>query len=152
MTFALNLPDVCNSIAALSISGVTIKDRDEVVASWVGSPNILYPNVNPPGFVTGFRPEYVTNLRGLNAPSDIHYTLNYRFLGTQVGDLSTMSGAYSNVVDKMVLIIAAIMDAGTIYSGKVQIELGDISIGLKEDPVGNQYHGADFALVITEQH
>jgi hypothetical protein len=31
------------------------------------------------------------------------------------------------------------------------MELGDVAIGGRMDPAGNEYHGADFALNITER-
>lgn len=148
---SLMLESVCTAISNLSITGVTIKDADEIAASWQSLPNVLYPNINEPGFVTGFSLEYVTVLRGASAPVNVHYTLNYRFLGTALGDSPIIGVAYGNVLDKFILIIAAIMGEASPYSGKVQMELGEVSIGAKADPVGNSYHGADFALNIVEQ-
>lgn len=149
MTPSLNLANICNAIAGLSISGVTVKDVDELAESWTTEPNILYPNVNPPGFVTEFGVEaeqYVDGTIGLNS---VHYTLNYRFLGTDLGE--NLKTGYLNVVNKLTLIVQAILAAPRPYSEDVEMELGNITIGPVADPAGHQFHGADFALKIVEQ-
>lgn len=149
MTFALLASNIANSISALSISGVTIKDVDEVSESWILQSNILYPNVNPPGFIVGSTPNYIAMLQGANAPIDISYSMNYRFLGTKIGDMN-FTQAYASVFTKMSAIIDAIIANPAPYSGRVEMKLGAWSIGAKEDPAGNQFHGSDFELLITE--
>jgi len=148
MTVSLNLANVANAISALSISGVTVKDKDEIVSSWVSIPNILYPN--PEGWITNFGIEYMTIKQGADADVDISYTLNYRFLGTQVGDLSTFPFAYSSVVDKLILIFNAIIAMDAPYNGSVEMKIGGVGIGARTDPAGNNFFGADFALNIVE--
>lgn len=150
MTVSLLFGSIADSIASISVSGVTIKDRDQIVANWEAQPNVLYPNPNDPGWITDFSIQYDTLLQGTNASMTIIYTLHYRFLGTLVGDMATFPTAYSGVVDKLIAIINALIAVPDPYSGRVVMTVGDISIGPKEDPAGNQYHGADFALQIRE--
>lgn len=88
-------------------------------------------------------------LQGANAPIDISYSMNYRFLGTKIGDMN-FTQAYASVFTKMSAIIDAIIANPAPYSGRVEMKLGAWSIGAKEDPAGNQFHGADFELLITE--
>ena len=152
MTFAMLLPNITDAISNIAIAGVSTVDTDKIVASWQENANILYPNINPPGFITNTSIEYVTVLRGLDAPLNFHYTMNYRFLGTKLGDLTDIGLAYTNVMTKSFVIMEAIIDIATIYSGKVTIELGAFSFGMKDDPVGNEYHGADFEFHIMEMH
>src|SRR3990172_8976142 len=99
MTVSLNLANVANAIAAISIPDVTVKDKDEIVGNWTPLPNVLYPN--PYDWITDFGIEYVTVMQGATAKMDISYTLNYRFLGVQVGDISTFPASYSALVDKL---------------------------------------------------
>ncbi len=149
MTISLNLANIANSIAAISIFGVTVKDKDEIVANWTSLPNVLYPK--PDGWITEFSLEYDTVLRGTNAPITVIYTLNYRFLGVQSGDLSIFPIAYSSLIDKLILIINAMMAVDSPYSGKVEMELaGPVNIGPLSDPTGNMFFGADIALNIRE--
>ncbi len=148
MTVSLKLASIADAISAISISGVTVKDKDQIVASWVSTPNVLYPN--PDGWITNFSIDYIALMQGATAPMDISYTLNYRFLGVQVGDLSIFPAAYSSLVDKLILIINAVISVPAPYSGTVELKLGNISIGARTDPTGNNFFGADFALNITE--
>jgi len=150
MTVSLYLANITNAIESISISGVTVMDKDEISPSWLGQPNVLYPNPNNDGFVTNFNIRFDSVLQGTNAPMTIGYTLNYRFLGTQVGDLSSFTLAYSNVIDKVVAIINAVIAVPAPYSGRVELIVSGVSIGAVADPAGNAYHGADLSFAITE--
>ena len=148
MTISSLLANIADSISSISISGVTVKDMDQVVANWQSTPNVLYPN--PDGYMTGFGLDYKSFTRGASSQVDIKYTLNYRFLGTQVGNLGNMPVAYAAMISKVVLIINAMITTTAPYDGKVDLVLGSVTFGMREDPAGNQYHGADIALNITE--
>jgi len=150
MTAGLYLSEVCDAIAGITISGVTVKDRDQIAGSWLSLPNVLYPNPSQDGFITGFTMQFDSMLQGANAPMTLNYTLNYRFLGTAIGDLGIFTHAYSSIVDKLVLIVNAILATPAPYSGRIQMSLGAVTMGAKEDPAGNVYYGADFALLIEE--
>ena len=148
MTVSLLLANIANSISAISISGVTVKDKDQIVGNWTPTPNVLYPN--PDGWITNFSIEYDALMQGATAPMTISYQLNYRFLGVQVGDISTFPVSYSALVDKLVLIINALIAVYAPYSGKVEMILNGVTIGARQDPVGNNYFGADITLNISE--
>jgi len=149
MTVSLKLANVADAIAAISISGVTVKDKDQIVGNWEAVQNVLYPNPN--GWITGFKIEYATVMQGTTAPMDIYYTLNYRFLSVQVGDISTFPASYSALVDKLILIINAIIATPAPYAGNVEMTITDVAIGPRTDPAGNNYFGADFSVNIMER-
>lgn len=148
MTVALNLANISNAIAAISISGVTVKDKDEVIGNWTPLPNVLYPK--PDGWITGFKIDYATVMQGASAKMDISYTLNYRFLGVQAGNLSIFPAAYSSLVDKLILIINAFIALDAPYAGSVELKIGGVEIGPRQDPAGNNFFGADIALNVME--
>lgn len=148
MTISSLLGNITNAISDINISGVTVKDKDEIAASWTSTSNVLYPH--PDNFMTNFRPVYKSFTRGAAAQVDLAYTLNYRFLGTQIGDMATFTTAYSQMVDKVLAIIAKMIETTAPYSGRVDMELGAVTFGPRIDPAGNTFHGADFALNITE--
>lgn len=148
MTTALFLPSIADAISQISIAGITVKDKDQIVGDWKSTQNVLYPN--PETWISGFTIRYDALMQGSSAPATISYNLNYRFLSVQVGDISVFPVAYSNLVDKVALIVNAIIATPAPYSGRVEMILGDISVGPKIDPVGNNYFGADFSLQITE--
>lgn len=148
MTVSLNLANIADAISALSVSGVTVKDKDQIAGSWVSTPNVLFPR--PDGWVSNFRIVFDSVLQGTNAPMTISYTLNYRFLGVQAGDIATFPVAYSSLVDKLILIVNAIVAMYAPYSGRVEMVIGNIDIGAKVDPAGNNFFGADFSINISE--
>ncbi len=148
MTTALLLVSIVDAIANISISGVTVKDVDQLSASWIALPNVLYPNDE--NFIDNFLVQYDSLLEGADAPETISYTLNYRFLGTQVGDMATMPVGYSNVVTKLAAIINALIAVPSPYAGRVNMKVGACPLGPRTDPAGNQYYGADIALLIQE--
>ena len=148
MAFSLNLANIADAIAAISISGVTVKDKDQIAASWVSTPNVLYPN--PDGWVTDFRLEYQAIPRGAAAPVNVFYTLNYRFLGVQVGDMATLPVSYSDLVSKVIAIINAVVAVHAPYDGGVNLEVQGVDLGPMTDPADNQYYGADLAFSVEE--
>ena len=148
MTISLLLPSITAAIDDISVSGVTIKDYDGVVANWSSQPNVLYPD--PENFITDWSIEYAAFNRGSSAPMNVNYTLNYRFLGEMVGDVSQFPTGYSNMITKLILILNAMIGEDDPYSGAVDMEVYSVLIGPRDDPAGNQYFGADIALRIME--
>lgn len=148
MAISSLLADITEAISELSIDGVTVKDTNQIAASWVSLPNVLYPN--PEEFITNFQLQYQSMPRGAEAKVDIRYTLNYRFLGTQIGDMGNLGKAYASMIGKVLLIIAAMMETTSPYDGRVDMELANVTVGARVDPAGNGFHGADIALNIVE--
>ena len=148
MTIDLNLTRIADAISKISIPGVTVRDVNELSASWASVPNVLYPN--PDGWITDFAINYQAVTRGTASPANFVYTLHYRFLGVQVGDMAAFGASYAALVEKVVLIIQAIFAVDAPYSGAMNMELGAVTLGPLTDPAGNNYFGADFALSIEE--
>lgn len=151
MSFNLALSSVTAAIAGLTITGVTVRDTDKIAASWQSVSNVLYPNPSQDGFITGFTMAYDLYVDDTLSPVQVSYTLHYRFLGSQIGDMTNFSTAYGGVATKLATIIPAMVGAAMAVAD-VTIELGEVTIGNKQDPAGNQYHGADFALNIVERY
>jgi hypothetical protein len=142
----LYLANIADAISSISISGVTVKDKDQVSASWLAQPNVLFPNVE--NWIDNFTLAY--NI--LDGVETVSYTLNYRFLSTQIGDLATFPVAFSDLVDKVSTILGALVDVLSPYSDNVTMKVTSVQIGGRTDPVGNEYHGADISLAIEESH
>lgn len=150
MTLTLNLTNITDAISQLSVTGVTFKDYDGVASNWQSTPNVFYPN--PENFITGFEIRYPAIQQGGDSPVDVMYTLNYRLLGTAVGNLGNFSEAYADIVEKAAAVLAKIIETDSPYSGTVEMKAHGFSIGARTDPAGNSYHGADIAVSIVEQH
>jgi hypothetical protein len=148
MTISLSLATVADSISKLSISGVTVKDLDELSASWKSLPNVLYPK--PDGWISNAK--FTVDTFGSMGVEKATFTCNmaYRFLGTEIGNMGAFSAAYSNVITKLVLILNVIL-ANDVITGAVDFRLLGISnIGPLADPAGNVFHGCDLVFTYSE--
>lgn len=149
MTVSLALATVADSISKISITGVTVKDANELSASWKALPNVLYPR--PDGFVTNFR--FKVDSYGINGAEKgtFTYTLTYRFLGTAVGNAGTFGTAYNDALSKIIAIVNAVVADDTITGATKDFRLGTVTnIGPLPDPAGNVFHGADITFLVEE--
>ena len=149
MTATLNWSTVTNSIAALSISGVTVKDIDEITDSMSMQTAILSPR--PDGFISDItitRDSFGTG--GAEKMTAI-YTLTYRYYHAPIaGGLGGLFSTYSGMITNIDAICEAILNNDAI-TGCVDILLAGISeLGPVEDPSGNIYHGCDLSFQVTE--
>ena len=147
MTIALNPTTVSASIAALSISGVTIKDIDEVP----DSANMLCPLVVPVAdFMTNATPQNQSFGSNGTPKIDFTYTLNYAFLYAEMGSGINAYAPYQGLLQKFELILETIL-ANDAINGLVDMKLESMSnIGAIEDPAGNQFWGLNFSLTCLE--
>lgn len=150
MALTIYLTSITDAISQLSVTGVTFRDYDGIVANWQSTPNVFYPV--PETFVSNFRVEYPSVMQGGDSPVDLLYTLNYRMLGTAVGNLGNFPTAYADCAVKALALAAKMIETDSPYSGKVEMRVTGFSIGVRIDPAGNQYHGADISVSIVEQH
>jgi hypothetical protein len=148
VTITSSFSTIANSIAGLNISGVTIKDIDEVPQSAQMLCPLLIPRPN----------DYITELTatrqsfggGGSAKLNLSYTLNYVYLHAETGSGISQLDIYSGMITKLSAIIVAILTNDAI-TGLVDLELQTITdIGTIQDPSGNNYWGAIFALKVLE--
>lgn len=144
---ALQIAAVANSIAALSVSGVTLKDVDEIPASVDKRASTILPL---PDYVTNFAVER-DSFGGGGALRTVSYTLNYRFCYKPVGQGRQKTiEYYDGMIDKVALFFDAVMAIDTL-TGAVDIAPDGITnMGLVNDPSDNEFIGCDLAVRITE--
>lgn len=146
---ALALTTVTNSIAALSVSGVTILDIDQIPpdASAIRAP-VMFPE--PLNFVSNFRMTRDSFGGGSSAKMTVRYTLTYTFCHHQAGMDRAPFSQYAAMVDKAADILDAIL-AIDVFSGCVDIVPQAIpEFGPVPDPAGNMYNGCRIQLDIQE--
>ena len=145
----LSVVTVADSISKLSVSGVTIKDLNEIPesANAFDCP-MVYPN--PDGFVSAFEVERMAASSGASNVWDIHYTLTYRFLHSELGQGLGLFDVYDDMVDKVMDFVDKMLISDAV-TGAVDLEVEEIStFGPVSDPSGNMFHGCDIMLRILE--
>ena len=140
---------VAASIAALSVSGVDIKDihgiPEEVTTRIL---LVLFPD--PAGFLTGLTITRQSFGLDASAKKDVKYTLNYVYLHSNAGSGRYITDEINDMVDKAVLILNEIADNSSV-SGSVDIVPSLSSeFGQMEDAAGNLFFGCRVAVDVTE--
>ena len=146
---ALSITTVTNSIAALSVTGVTIKDIDEIPTrvDAYDCP-ILYPE--PIDFVTNLTVTPAAFGTGGSGPFDVEYDLTYTFLYNQVGADTELLSHYSGFVAAVCLILDKILVSDNI-TGCVELTWnGTTSFVAVSDPAGNIFHGCKLIFHVLE--
>jgi len=145
----LSFTTISNTIAALSVAGLLIKDIDEVPTSGDRVP-IVIPL---PDFVTNFSLDDMT----LGAPSvremTVSYTLNYRLLFIEAGaGRSNTIEALNGLTTMIGLFLDAVlaMDTQTGVEDLVPSASAVTNMGLVNAPDDTEYYGCDFHLDCIE--
>ena len=144
MTLAITT--ITNSIASLSISGLTIKDIDEIPQVLVGRDcPLLTPN--PDNFVTAFNavPDTLDKSKWT-----VSYTLNYLLLYAAIGSgRTTVMEKFSGMVSKAFAFIDAVAAAVTL-AGSVDWSPGTID-SFDVMTIGeNSFHSCRVSIEIVE--
>ena len=124
MAITSTISTVADSIAGLTISGVTIKDIDQIPDTARMLCPLLIPDPN--GFVTDISVSFETYGSNGGAKINTNYTLNYMFLFCEVGSGLGTYAAYSGLITKLSAILVAINSNDSI-SGAVDVKINNIS-------------------------
>jgi len=148
MTISSTISTVAGSIAGLTISGVTIKDIDQIPDSARMLTPLLIPQ--PANFVTNLSVSFETFGSNTGAKINTNYTLNYVFLFCEVGSGLGSFAAFSGLVTKLMAILNAI-NSNDAITGAVDVKINNIgNIGVITDPAGNDFWGLEFSLRVLE--
>lgn len=150
----LQIVKLVDKISQLEVSGVRIRDMDELQAP-VNQRDCPILTPEPLNFVSNL----VVTRDSTGIPSiakkTVNYTLQYTFLYQPVGAGRELE-RYGDMVEKAYAIIDAIIEADNLTSGTDYDEVVDITpaaiveFGPVPDPQGNQYIGCRLQFVITE--
>jgi hypothetical protein len=147
MTITSTISTVADSIAGLTISGVTIKDIDQIPDTARMLCPLLIPK--PDNFVTDLSVSFETFGSNGGAKINTNYTLNYVFLFCEVGGMGAFA-AFSGLVSKLSAILVAI-NSNDAITGAVDVKINSIgNIGVITDPAGIEYWGLEFSLRVLE--
>jgi hypothetical protein len=146
---ALAIRTVADSVAGITVSGVNIKDLNEI-------PNevhnrdapIVYPE--PDGFLSNFRFSRESQGTGTSAHINVRYTLTYTFLHSRVGTGRGLFDVYADMVGKVADFLDGIL-ANDAITGAVDIYASNVStFGPTADPSGEVFHGCTIQLDVLD--
>ncbi len=147
MTINVNFSAVAATIAGISVSGVAIKDIDELFDNAEMLCPCLMPK--PDGYITGLSVTVDTYGTGGAEKMTLKYTLTYRYLHAAIGARLDF-GVYSGMITNIAAIVAAILVVDA-TNGAADLRVNTInSIGPVIDPAGNQYHGCDIVINVEQ--
>ena len=145
---SINAVTVADSISKLSVSGVGLKDLDEI-------PNGVLsrdcPLILPaPDFIQVASIERDTFGSGSGAKWTFDYTLNYRLFYKEAGTGRTLGSIYPALVAKAMLFVDAII-ANDALTGALDANFGGLTgFGIVPDPTDKLFWGCDIQIAITE--
>lgn len=148
MSIAFNPDTTANSIAAVSVSGVTVRDVDEIPQSAQMITPILFPQ--PEAWLSDVvqGPKAISVADG--GQSDFTYVLHYVFLLCEAGSGIEQTDPYNDLVSKLKTIITTILDNDTL-AASVEISLNNMDgIGIVQDPSGRDFWGALLSFKVQE--
>ena len=152
----LLLATVTNSIAALSVTGLTIKDIDEIPARVYGrNCPILYPE--PLEFITGWEAEKKTFGRLTTVKWMMRYNLTYTLLYAPIGSGRGME-LYAPTIAKACLFFDVLMESHPITGAELVVPVGISSPGIMYDVTGpaaqdaEAFYGVRLTIQVQEQN
>lgn len=147
----LQLLTVAETIAALQVDGLSIRDIDDIPAEVGIREALLIPK---PDYVTDFVMERVS-FGGASAKMDVTYTLNYRLCyAPSGGDRVLTISVWSGVVDMVARIWDAFLAIGVFDADHTEVvevvPLAPSNMGIVNDPADRAFYGCDLAFQVTE--
>jgi len=147
---SLKIITVWDSISALSVSNLIIKDINEVSEAWEVRGAVLYPDIQNP--ITINVPKRQSFGVGSGVKKDVTYTLNYRLLYQPVGSGRGIKDIFSGMFTMVASLYDAVQNADPV-SGSIDINPRIASQSTTVlDPTNNQFYGLDIAFDVLEYH
>lgn len=145
---ALQAVTVATNIAALSVSGVTLKALSAIPENVAPRDcPIIYPR--PDGFMSDLEVE-VDSFGSSAGKKTVRYTLTYMYLHSAIGEGRGLFDVYEDMVTKATAFVDAVISNDAI-AGCVDITpTGITNFGPVADPAGGMFHGAQMPFVVTE--
>ena len=148
MTINSAIATVADGISKLTISGVTIKDIDEIPDAASLLCPLLIPQPNE--FVTDMTVTRQTVGSMGTAKIDTSYNLNYVYLHCEAGSGVNSFAPYASLISKLETILEVIL-ANDVIAGAVDLSVQNIgNVGIITDPAGNEFWGVMLSFRILE--
>jgi len=145
----LSTTTITNSIAALSITGVTIKDIDEIPEGVLERQcPILYPE--PDGFIRNLVVAPMAFGTAGSGPFDVDYDITYTFLYKPLGTSRALLSTYPTMLALALTIVDKII-VSDLVTGAVTLEFaGFEDFGMANDITGTPFIGTRMLFHVKE--
>lgn len=146
---AISTDTITNSIAALTVTGVTIRDIDEIPENVdVRQCPTLYPE--PVNFISSLEVTPMSFGTAGSGHFDVEYDMAYTFLYKPVGASRTLLSLYPTMLTLAMDIVDKIIVSDTI-TGLVDLTFAGFSdFGVALDPAGNSFIGTGMIFHVKE--
>lgn len=143
----MRVADVAAAVAALTIQGITILGLNKMKPALIDRDcPLLGPSSNNPSFLTDWQARRITT----QGNWDNRYTLNYTLYQAPVGTDRGLFVEYPAMIENARRIVEAFQAITKVDGCKNIVLLGMPQFGQVFDASGQQFHGATFALRVTE--
>lgn len=140
---------ITNSIAALSITGVTIKDSDEIPEAVLERQcPILYPE--PVNFIRNLVVDPMSFGTAGSGYFDVDYDMAYTFLYKPVGTSRALLSTYPDMLTLAMTIVDKIIISDVVTGAVTLTFNGFENFGLALDPAGNSFIGTGMTFHVKE--
>lgn len=144
---ALGPATVATSIAALSVSGVTMVDLTGIKQTYEARDcPVFFPD--PTQFVTDFEMQ-VDSFGSASAKKTARYTLHYVFLYTEAGAGRGIYDHAQGIIQKVSLILDAFASNDAL-TGCIDDTITGLTVATITDPAGKQFYGALIPIRVME--
>lgn len=139
---------VFDSISAISVAGLTVKDINEVSETWQIRGATLYPLID--NLFSFNKYERMTFGSGTDKKINVSYTLNYRLLYAPLGSGRGIKDVFSGMMTMIMLTLDALNNLDN-PSGAIDA-VPSVAQGspVVKDPAGNDFWGCDIAIDVME--
>jgi len=146
---ALGIATILDSIKALSVSGVTIREMTEVPEKITTRDcPVLFPK--PTGFITDLKVTPVAFGDPGTRPYNVEYNLHYLYAHAQVGTDRKLALSIDAALVKIFLILDAIIAADNL-SGTVEFQAANFdAFGPIIDPSGQAFVGCELTFHVMQ--
>ena len=143
----LAIATVMDSISKLSVSGLVIKDMDEIPATADEGVHTIFPE--PLNLVTNFDAQKASFGEGAGGSWNVEYDLNYTFCYAPIGSGRGLE-LFSPTIVMAFAFLSAIMECNP-QAGAVLLRPGDLTnVGPIPDPSGKQFYGCSISVHVLE--
>lgn len=145
---ALSATTIATAIAALSVTGVTVKDLTAIPEEVFGRDcPLVFPD--PSEFMSDLKVTRESFGAASGAFKVVRYNLNYIYMHNEVGEERGLFKVYQDAVSKLTAFIDAVI-ADDVIGGAIDNLPGTLAMGVVTDPTGKQFIGAKLAIGIQE--